>query len=188
RPRGHGRRWQRLPRIKRTARRTGGTLAFFALVTAFLVSPLVTSAFVIFVILVALALGGVAAWRRVRMREARRSFLFPLPLAAHQVAGLPRATRAGSWIKPPLGAAGAVRAVTLELPAGWPSDAKDEARLAAIAGAKAAIESPQVSWRRDGPVPLLVLRHSPPPPGYVTMARLMPELPKLKEHELLLGV
>jgi hypothetical protein len=185
---GHATRWQHLPRWKRTAHRTGGTLMFLAVVTAFLVNPPVTSVFVLAAVVAVLGLGSWAAWRRARMREARRSFLFPLHLAAHQVAGIPRATRADSWIKPELDGGGSIQSVTLELPAGWPSDAKDEARLAAIVGAKAAIESPKVTWRRDGPVPLLVLRHSPPPPGRFWMGDLLPELPKLREDELLLGI
>jgi hypothetical protein len=185
---GHATRWWHLPRWKRAAHRTGGTFAVLVLVLAMLVNPQVTAIALGSLLVLFTAFTGWVAWRRIRMREARRSFLFPLHLAAHQVAGIPRATRAESWIKPELDAGGAIRSVTLELPAGWPSDTKDEARLASIVGAKAAIESPKVTWRRDGPVPLLTLRHSPPPPSYVTMERLLPELPKLKEHQLLLGV
>ena len=185
---GHAAKWWHLPRWKRAVHRTGGTFAVLVVVTAVLVNPVVTVAVLGFLAVAGAALAVLASVRRVRRREARRSFLFPLHLAAHELAGVPRATRAESWIKPELDTGGAVRGVTLELPAGWPSDTKDEAKLAAIVGAKAAIESPKVTWRRDGPVPLLVLRHSPPPPGHVTMERLLPELPKLKAHELLLGV
>src|SRR5690242_11271900 len=170
---GHATRWWHLPRWKRAAHRTGGTLGVTVLVLASLMNWQVTALALAVLVAGLLGLGGWVAWRRARMREARRSFLFPLHLAAHQVAGIPRATRAESWIKPELDSGGAIRGVTLELPAGWPSDTKDEQRLAAIVGAKAAIESPKVTWRRDGPVPLLVLRHSPPPPGYVTMERLL---------------
>jgi hypothetical protein len=185
---GHATRWWHLPRWQRAAHRTGGTLAVVALTFGFLLDATVT---VILLAAAVAAFASLAAYRAVirsRMREARRSFLFPLHLAAHELAGIPRARRAESWIKPELDTKGAVRSVTLELPAGWPSDTKDEAKLAAIVGAKAAIESPKVAWRRDGPVPLLVLGDSPPPPGYVTMEKLLPELPKLKAGELLLGV
>jgi hypothetical protein len=185
---GHATRWWHLPRWQRAAHRTGGTLAVVVLTLGFLVNVLVTVAVIGCLSLSLCVFGGWRLRRHRRAREARRSFLFPLHLAAHELAGIPRARRADSWIKPELDAGGAVRGVTLELPAGWPSDTKDEAKLAAIAGAKAAIESPKVTWRRDGPVPLLVLRHSPPPPGYVTMERLLPELPSLKPHELLLGI
>lgn len=185
---GHATRWWHLPRWQRAAHRTGGTLALVALTFGFLADALITAALLAVAVVVFASFTSWRAWLRVRAREARRSFLFPLHLAAHQVAGIPRAARAESWIKPELDAAGAVRGVTLELPAGWPSDTKDEQRLAAIVGAKAAIESPKVTWRRDGPVPLLVMRHSPPPPGYVKMADLLPELKSLKDHELLLGV
>jgi hypothetical protein len=185
---GHATRWWHLPRWQRAAHRTGGTFGVAALVLAFLVNAMVTALVLLTVTFGGLSLLGWVTWRRIQTKEARRSFLFPLHLAAHQVAGIPRATRAESWIKPELNAAGAILGVTLELPAGWPSDTKDEARLVGIVGAKAAIESPKVEWQRAGPVPLLTLRHSPPPPGHVTMATLLPELPKLREHQLLLGV
>ena len=185
---GHATKWWHLPRWQRAAHRTGGTLAGFVVVVAFLADWQAAAGALAVAVLASAAFGAWLARRRIRTREARRSFLFPLHLAAHQVAGIPRATRAESWIKPELDGSGSIRGVTLELPAGWPSDAKDEQKLAAIVGAKAAIESPKVTWRRDGPVPLLVLRHSPPPPDYVTMERLLPELKSLKWHELLLGV
>jgi len=187
-PTGHATRWQHLPRWKRTVHRTGGTLGFLAAVVAFLVNAQVTTLVLLAGVVAGVPLACWLAWRRLQGRGMRRSVLFPLHLAAHQVAGIPRATRAESWIKPELDAGGGILGVTLELPAGWPSDARDEQRLAAIVGAKAAIESPKVTWRKDGPVPLLVLRHSPPPPGKFGMARLLPELKSCKPDELLIGV
>jgi len=187
-PTGHATRWQHLPRWKRTVHRTGGTLGFLVVVVAFLVNAQVTVLVVVCLLFVSAGFLAFLAWRRLQGRGMRRSVLFPLHLAAHQVAGIPRATRAESWIKPELDAGGGILGVTLCLPAGWPSDARDEQRLAAIVGAKAAIESPKVTWRKDGPVPLLVLRHSPPPPGHVRMADLLDEMRKCKEHELLAGV
>ncbi len=105
-PTGHATRWQHLPRWKRTVHRMGGTFAFLVTVTAFLVSPLVTGLAILCLLLASAGLGGWLAWHRIQMREARRSFLRPLHLAAHQVAGIPRATRAESWIKPELDAGG----------------------------------------------------------------------------------
>ena len=67
---------------------------------------------------------------------------------------------------------GAVKAATLELPPSWPADARDKERLVSVASQKLGIEAAEPSWRNAGPAPLLVLRHSPPPPGHVKMAEL----------------
>ena len=164
---GHATRWWHLPRWKRAAWRTGGTLAAVGLLAAWLAAPALTSGFVIFVVTIAIAFGTWLLVRRWLARKSRRTWLLPLHLAAHELAGVPRAAAAGSWIKPELDAGGAVRRVTLELPPGWPADAKDEGRLVAIAAAKLAIEAPEPSWRRAGQSPQLVLSRSQPPPAEV---------------------
>jgi hypothetical protein len=185
---GHATRWWHLPRWQRAGHRTGGTLGVVGLVAAFLVNPQVTTLAIVCLLFVSAAFSCWLAWRRLRARDARRSWLHPLHLAAHELAGIPRARRAESWITAEIDASGAVRGATLELPPGWPADGKDEGRLAAIAGAKLGIESPEATWRRAGPVPLLTLRHSPPPPGWVGMSDLVAEIMKCKPHELLIGV
>lgn len=186
-PTGHATRWWHLPRWQRAAHRTGGTLAVIGLVAAGLASPTVTSRFVIFVVLLSFAAAVWCFWRRLRGRAARRELFHPLHLATHARVGIPRAARASSWISAEI-ESGAVRSITMKLPPAWPSDSKDEQWLVSTVAAKAAIESPQPKWRRDGPVPLLTLTHSPPPPGHVNMADLIGELATCKPYELLIGV
>lgn len=186
---GHATRFWHLPRWKRAAWRTGGTLAAVGLVAAFLAAPRLT----VFVV-TGMAVGGIVAGAvylvyRLHGRKQQRTWLLPLHLAAHELAGIPRAQRAESWIKNlEMDAVGAVLAATLELPPGWPADSKDESRLVAIAAAKLGIEAAEPSWRRAGPVPLLTLRHSPPPPGKVKLADVLDEMRKCKHDELLIGI
>ena len=121
-------------------------------------------------------------------RRHRRTWLHPLHLAAHELAGHPRAIPAKSWITAEVDADGAVNKATLELPPGFPADEKDKQRLVSIASQKLGIEAAEPTWRLAGPTPLLTLRHSPPPPGHVTMAYLLPELASCKDDELLIGI
>jgi hypothetical protein len=116
-------------------------------------------------------------------RRHRRSWLHPLHLAAHQVAQIPRARRAESWIS-----IDAARAnVVLSLPPGWPADEKDKQRLVAITAAKTGLEDPDVSWRLAGPAPQLALTASMPPPAKVSLADVRDAFDRARDHELVLG-
>lgn len=185
---GHATRFWHLPRWKRAAWRTGGTLAFTGLLTAMLAAPWWTLIGLSAALTVAAVAGGWLGWRHVRERRLRRTWLLPLHLAAHEVAGIPRAQRADSWIKPELTADGAVHSATLELPEGWPADERDKQRLVAIASAKLGIESAEPRWRLAGPAPLLRLIHSPPPPGHVHLADVLGEMASCRGDELLIGI
>jgi len=162
---GHAHSWWYKPRWKRARDRTCATavlLAFcFGLAADFWVT--VWTAFaVLCASFTAVTWWAVALFRR---RRRERTWLFPLHLAAHELAGVPRALPAKSWLTPELDAGGAVRSITLALPAGWPADPKDEQRLVAIAAAKTGIEAPEPSWRKAGPAPQVIIRHGQPPPG-----------------------
>lgn len=186
---GHAPRWWFRPRWQRALHRTGGTLAPFTVIAALIDAPQVTVA-----VLAVLAAAGLAhaGWRLVRWaryRKDRRTWLHPLHLAAHPIAGWPRAKRAREWISAEVDRdTGAVKSAQLELPAGWPADSKDKDRLVSMAGAKLGIETPVPEWQLAGPAPLLRLIHSPPPPGHVKMDALLPELEKLRADQLLIGV
>ncbi len=206
-PTGHATRWWHRPRWQRAAHRTGGTFAVITALACYLANPQITT--IVLAILVAAGGtgGGWLAWSRLRGRKLRRVYVIPLHQAAWQRAGIPRAARAESWIRIELDGvsqlalatktdpgskreltAPRVRYAELRPGPGWTADAKDEEWLAAVAAKRLGIESAEASWRRAGPVPLLILRHSPPPPGHVTLAELVPEIPKLADGELLAGV
>ena len=162
---GHAHSWWYRPRWQRALHRQAVTVLFLAwcygLLSAFWVTIWVTFA----ALCASFAAAGWWAWVLVTRRRRERTWLMPLHLAAHQLAGHPRAIAARSWITPELDSAGAVRSITLALPAGWPADPKDEQRLVAITAAKAAIEAPEPSWRKYGPSPQVIISHSEPPPG-----------------------
>lgn len=185
---GHAHSWWYRPRWQRALHRTGATAvagAFcYGLLTAFWVT--VQTAFAL--LCAAFAASVWWAWRLLTQRRRQRTWLHPLHLAAHELAGHPRAIAAKSWITPELDASGAVVSARLALPPGWPADAKDEQRLVSVASAKLGIEAPEASWRRAGPAPLLVLTQSLPPPGHVKMADLIGELASCRDDELLIGV
>jgi hypothetical protein len=186
---GHATRWHHLPRLHRAVVRTGGTLALLLLTWGFLAAPLVTLA-----VLAALALAGVTvavllAMRIARAWKDRRTWLHPLHLAAHQLAGHPRATLASSWIKDlATDDAGAITGVTLELPPGWPADPKDQERLVGITSAKLAIESPEVSKRLAGPRPQLMLTRSQPPPGLIGYGDVAEAVERADSNDLICGI
>lgn len=184
---GHATRWWHRPRWQRAAIRSGSLLTVVLLVWAWLAAPLLTGLLVSAAGLLAAAWGILRAVRAMRARSDRRTWLHPLHLAAHELAGWPRAMRAAGWITAEI-TGGSVRSARLELPSGWPADAKDEARLVSIVSHKLGIEAPEATWRRAGSTPLLTLTHSPPPPGHIGMAELLPELLNCREHELLMGV
>lgn len=184
---GYCSRFWYLPRWKRAAWRTGSTLAFLIIMYALLADFWLTVALLCSAVFCAFAAAVWLAWLKITRRRDQKTWLYPLHLAAHDLAGHPKALRAASWITPELEGK-AVKSVELKLPQGWPADPRDEQRLVAIAAAKLGIESPQPSWRRAGPAPLLTLTHSPPPPGHVKMADLLGELASCRDNELLIGV
>jgi hypothetical protein len=187
-PTGHATRWHHLPRLHRAGWRTGGTAAAFGLIVGWLTVPLLTSLFVIFVVLVALAL---ALWRVIwllRARKHRKTWLHPLHLAAHELAGHPRALAAGSWITAETDDDRAVKRAELALPAGWPADAKDKERLVAIASAKLGIEAPEATWRNAGPTPKLTLVRSEPPPPLVTLDGVLEAIAAARRDEIVAGI
>ena len=187
-PTKHAGSWWYRPRWQRAAHRTGGTFGVFALVLGVITAPLLTLGFVIFVVLVFLALLVRRIGRVLAARVERKTWLHPLHLAAHELAGHPRAVAARSWITTELDSAGAVKSAELKLTQGWPADEKDKQRLVSIASQKLGMESAEPKWRLAGPAPLLRLVHSPPPPGHVNMADLLPELAKCKRDEFIIGV
>src|SRR6185437_6738313 len=95
---GHALHWWYLPRWKRASHRTGGTLAVMVLVWAFLVNPIATMAILLALTVAGLGLLGLLAWRAWLDRKHRHTWLEPLHLAAHELAGHPRALPAKSWI------------------------------------------------------------------------------------------
>ena len=173
-PTGHATRFWHLPRWKRAGIRSGGTFAFMGVLAGLLVNPLVTG------LMVGMAVAGLfalAAWRvrqRVIARRERRTWLYPLHLAAHELAGYPRAIRASSWLSVETSPAGAVTWARLDVAgrlAGRSSGTKK--RLEVMAAAKLGIENAEPKWRQAGPVPLLTLVHSPPPPGHLRLADVL---------------
>ena len=185
---GHAHRWHYLPRWKRAAIRTGSTLAVILVAFGELTSPLVTTAAVALATAAGLTWGTLRAWRHVRTRRQRKTWLHPLHLAARDRLGLPAGQQAEDWITVELDDAGAVRRAQLALPQGWPADAQDKRWLVGAASAKLGIEAAEPVWRLAGPAPLLTLTQSAPPPGHVKAADLLPELAKCRDGELLLGV
>src|SRR5215469_1584639 len=67
---GHATRWWHLPRWKRAAHRTGGTLAVVVLVLAFLIDWQGAALLAGGLIAGTVALGSFVTWHRARMREA----------------------------------------------------------------------------------------------------------------------
>lgn len=176
------------PRWQRACWRSGGTLGFLVVMYGLLADLALT----LWLLAAALlSVTGFLSWRlwlRITRRRQEKTWLYPLHLAAHELAGHPKALRAASWITAELDGDGAVREARLALPQGWQADPRDEQRLVSIAAGRLGIESAEPTWRRAGPAPLLTLRHSPPPPGHVKMADLLGELESCGDGELLIGV
>lgn len=185
---GHATRWWHLPRWQRAAHRTGGTLAVIALAWSGLAYPAQTVLGLSCAAACSLVLGAYRTHRRLMRRRHEKTWLRPLHLAAHDLAGHPRAIRAASWIKAEIDKTGAVTEARLALPSGWQSDPKEEQRLVAIAAAKLAIESPEASWRRAGPVPHLLLTHSQPPPSMVRYEDVADAVAQARRDELVVGI
>ena len=191
---GHAHRWWYRPRWQRAAHRTGGTLGFITVIWGLLADLWLTLWLLGAALLAVMVF---SSWRvrlRLAQREQERTWLLPLHLAAHELAGIPRAVRASSWIKPELDESGAVRKVTLELPPGWQADPKDEQKLITMASAKLSIEAPEPTWRRAGQTPMLILTHSEPPPDYVKYGEdelgemLAQAVARAASHELVVGL
>jgi len=187
-PTKHAHRWWYRPRWHRASHRTGGVLGSVLLIWGLIAAFWLTVAIAAAGMAGLLAAAGLRVRRMILDRAERRTWLHPLHLAAHELAGHPKAVPARSWITTELDDAGAVRKATLELTSGWPADEKDKQRLVSIASQKLGIEAAEPSWRLAGPTPLLTLTHSPPPPGHVTMADLLKELPGCRDDELLIGI
>lgn len=187
-PTGHATRWWHLRQWKRAAWRTGGTLAALVTTWEFLLYPQVTAIVIICICFVFIALAGWLLVRRILARRHQRTWLHPLHLAAHELAGIPRAIPAKSWITAELDSAGAVTRAVLELPPGWPADAKDKGRLVAIASAKLGIEAPEPAWRSAGPKPQLCLTHSQPPPALVEYGDVADAVDRAGRDEIVVGL
>jgi hypothetical protein len=185
---GHATRWQHLPRWRQTVHRTGATLAAVALLWGFLAYPLATG------VVVASACAATAVfglWRAVtwlRARRDRRTWQHPLHLALHEIAGIPRAALASSWIKVTTDDDGAVTWARLELPQGWPADERDQARLVAVTSAKLAIEAPEVKRITHGPRPVIELTRSQPPPQFATLRDVAGEMDRCAADEVMVGI
>lgn len=187
-PTGHATRWWHRPRWQRAAIRSGYTFGLFAVLAGFLVAALVTAVLFFLVVAGHMAWAGIVTHRKWRIRQDRKTWLYPLHLAAHRLADVPRAALASSWLEIETGDKGAVQEARLKLPPGWPADEKDKQRLVAIASAKLGIEGPEPSWRLAGPAPMLTLTHSPPPPERVKLADVLDEIRACKDHELFIGI
>jgi hypothetical protein len=186
-PSGHATRWHHLPRWKRAAWRSGGTLTALAAGWSLLVNPQVTATAIICICFVFSVAAAVLATRSLLGRRRRRTWLLPLHLAAHELAGIPRAALASSWISVELDEGKAVTGARLALPPGWPAEGTDKARLVAIASAKLGIEAPEATWRLAGPQPQLVLSQSEPPPARVTLESVRAAIDAARPDDLVWG-
>lgn len=133
-----------------------------------------------------------AAWLargfwRLTARRRRRTWVVPLHLRTHEIAGIPKAAAAASWITVEVDG-NAVQAAYFTLPQGWPADDKDKQRLVAIASATCGLEAPEVSWRLAGPDPRLTLERSQPPPARVSLADIRDAIDRAGRDELVWGL
>jgi hypothetical protein len=110
---GHASRWHHLPRLHRAGWRTGSILAVIGTIWGLFALPQVTLALLASALLAALTVLGARIIRALADRRHRRTWLHPLHLAAHELAGHPRAVPAKSWITAEVDATGAVNKATL---------------------------------------------------------------------------
>ncbi len=177
-------RWHHLPRLTRTAIRTGLTLAALAAGWGHVTNPQVTD-------LVIICLGCVCAvfagWRIVRaLRRARhhRRWVTPLHRALAPVLGVNLAERPGSWlqVEPDRSAA------TIALPASFATSPARRGAITEVVKAKLALEAPEVTWDERGHRPVVRFRSAPPPPRRAGIDDLMPAIEAAGPADLVLGL
>lgn len=180
---GHATRFWHLPRWKRAGIRLGVSGGVVALMAGWVADRQVTAD-------VVLGSAGAAAvgccvWmvRVVLAGKHRKTWLHPLHLAVHEIAGIPRAQSAGSWITYDLEA----KRVTLRLPQGFPADEKDKQRLISIATTKLGIENPKPEWKLAGPKPVLMIAPGVPSPGVVRFPEVREAIEASRANEIVLG-
>ena len=188
-PTGHATRWRHLPRIQATAHRTGGVLGVTLAAWGFLVDPLATAAACSALLAAAAVHAGWRAVRWQRRRKEKRTWLHPLHLRVHELAGIPRAQLASSWISVETARDTSVKSARLELPPGFPADAKDRELLVSRAATALGIEAPDTTGSKwSGPSPVLVLAHSEPPPSMVSWDDVAEAVTAAHANELICGI
>ena len=185
---GHALWWWYLPRWKRASHRTGGTLAVMVLVWGALVNPRATVALLLALVVAGLGLAGVRAWRAWQDRKHHHTWLEPLHLAAHELAGHPRALPAKSWITAELDDGGAVKRAQLALPAGWSAEDRDKERLVTVARRRLGMEGAKVTWRSAGPKPLMTLEPVSLAPEWVRYDQVMEAVEDAEPDEFVFGI
>ena len=195
-PTGHAHRWWHRPKWQRTLHRSGTVLAFAVLAFGWWVAPQIVTIALIVTFSLSVAW---AAWRLMRWhggRNDRRTWQIPAHKALHEIANWPHAKRAGSWITVTTEATAiggdkgtSVVSARLELPSGWPADAKDRERLAANAATIFGIEAPDTSGSKwAGPEPILMLARSEPPPSLVKWEQVADAVEAAHSNELICGI
>lgn len=159
-----------------------------ALVWAFLVNPVATEAVLLALIVAGLGLGGLRAWQAWQDRKHRHTWLEPTHLAAHELAGHPRALPAKNWIAVQLDDDGAVERADLQLGPDWHADPREEDRLVLTVSRRLGIESAEASFRRAGPSPKVTLTRSKPPPPVVLPGELMEAVESCRPDEFVSGL
>lgn len=185
---GHALWWWYLPRWKRASHRTGATVAVMVTAWAFLVNPLATAVILAVLVVAGLGLLGLAAWRAWQARKHRHTWLEPLHLAAHELAGHPRALPAKSWIAIQIDDDGAIERADLKLGPDWHADPREEERLVLTASRRLGIESAEAAFRRAGPSPKVTLTRSKPPPPTVYPGELMDAVRACRPDEFVSGL
>lgn len=181
---GHAVRFWYRPRWVRALSRTGRSLAVVAVAAGWVANPLLTAYVLLGITCAAVVVGCWLLFRLVTQWKHRRTWLFPTHIAAHEAAGIPRSARAASWIE----VSPDRTRVVLQLPPGWPADAKDQQRLVSIVSVKLGIEAPDVQPMLTGPKPQLLLTRSDPPPALVTLEAISGELDKVRADEIIIGI
>ena len=181
---GHASRFHHRPRWQRAAYRTGSLLAATLALYGLLIARTVTLTALAAATLALTVLGCVRAWRAVRRRKHRRTWIDPLHVALAPLAGIPLPNAPKSWqaIEPDRS-----RAV-LSLPPGYNDDAKARDKLAHTAAAKLGLEQPEIRWQLAGPEPKLTLVRSEPPPARVTLDDIRDAITRTARDTLVLGL
>ena len=188
-PTGHATRWRHLPRWQATAHRTGALLAVILVAWGLIVDPLVTGLLSGLAAVAVMVHGSWLTVRALRRRKDKRTWLHPLHLRVHELAGIPRAQLASSWISVETAKDASVKSARLALPQGFPADAKDRDRMVAIASTALGIEAPDTSGSKwSGPSPVLVLAQSEPPPSRVAWEDVAEAVEAAHVNELVCGI